>query len=489
MILTRYPLLLLSLLLLWILVTDAAPTKSPNHHDNDDVCKDETCEMSSSSDANNSNDTNDDYNSNDTREELVTKLRYTGPPPTKPVIARTQFVNEGDNPSKPPEVCFAFLSCCNRTDLLKETLKGLIRHMEEDEPEDLTYEIAWVDNGSDAKNQREIVEQFEIEHVLMLENNMGLAWGMNALMENLCTAPYVMLMEEDWLYMDETVRSPQTEQALSSIARAVALLKSNVVVFVDGPDRRWTTTVKGVFLRDEFDVVEPISKRTLSVGQIHSRKSNNANAPVDIEFYTMCMQAIKNGHVFGAFSNGASIYDRLSLVEEVGRMYGEPNDIFNEAYVEANYAYRVGHKFCAAKMSMDDTCNGDNIGNCGAVFKHIGGGRGTRPTKIKYYFCNDESWIVYGTKIYDTYPKSDCSESIPPIKEQLSWNLLYQELNAKANKRLFEKEANIRQQALRVVENSSRYRESMAHLSDDEFDREMSELKKKAESPHQLPLW
>lgn len=87
------------------------------------------------------------------------------------------------------------------------------------------------------------MEQFEIEHVLMLKHNMGLAWGMNALMENLCTAPYVMLMEEDWLYMDETVRSPQTEQALSSIARAVALLKSNVVVFIDGPDKRWTTTV------------------------------------------------------------------------------------------------------------------------------------------------------------------------------------------------------------------------------------------------------
>ena len=495
MILTRYPLLLLSLVLLQllILITDAASTNSHDRQDKD-VCQDETCEMSSSSDASNSNDMSNSKDDDDdeslwTREELVTKLRYTGPPSSKPVIARTKFGNKGDDTSKPPEVCFAFLSCCNRTDLLKETLKGLIRHMEEDEPEDLTYEIAWVDNGSDAKNQREIVEQFEIEHVLMLKNNMGLAWGMNALMENLCTAPYVMLMEEDWLYMDETVRSPQTEQALSSIARAVALLKSNVVVFIDGPDKRWTTTVKGVFLRDEFDVVEPISKRTLSAGQIHSRKSNISNAPVDIEFYTMCMQANKNGHIFGAFSNGASIYDRLSLVEEVGRMYGEPNDYFNDAYVEANYAYRVGLKFCAAKMSMDDTCNGGNIGDCGAVFKHIGGGRGTRPTKIEYYFCNDESWIIYGTKLYDMYPKKDCSESIPSIKEQLKLNLIYKELNAKANKKLFEKEAKIREQALRVVENSSRYRQSMAHLSDDEFDREMSELKKKAESPHQLPLW
>lgn len=104
-------------------------------------------------------------------------------------------------PQKNPFVCIAFLSCCNRTDLLWKTMSAAVRHMEEDEP-DVSYELAWVDNGSeDAK----LVDASQVEHVKLLEANMGLAWGLNSLFFDMCTAPYVLILEEDWMYMDSSI--------------------------------------------------------------------------------------------------------------------------------------------------------------------------------------------------------------------------------------------------------------------------------------------
>lgn len=45
-----------------------------------------------------------------------------------------------------PDVCAAFLSC-NRLGLLRRSMRALIWHMEEHEP-NIPYEIAWVDNDS-----------------------------------------------------------------------------------------------------------------------------------------------------------------------------------------------------------------------------------------------------------------------------------------------------------------------------------------------------
>jgi hypothetical protein len=95
-------------------------------------------------------------------------------------------------PEKDPHICLAFLSCCGRTDLLNHTLAGAIRHMEEDEPSFLRYEIAWVDNGSGSAKTSDITDSYQIEHSLVLKENMGLAYGMNLLINNLCTAPYIL---------------------------------------------------------------------------------------------------------------------------------------------------------------------------------------------------------------------------------------------------------------------------------------------------------
>ena len=73
-----------------------------------------------------------------------------------------------------PKVCLAFLSCCGRIDLLEKTMAAAVRHMEEDEPPGLAYEIAWVDNGSGENLTSRVMSNFEIEYALPAGENMGL---------------------------------------------------------------------------------------------------------------------------------------------------------------------------------------------------------------------------------------------------------------------------------------------------------------------------
>ena len=139
--------------------------------------------------------------------------------PTDPLIRRSVY------PETKPHVCLAFLSCCGRTDLLNLTIAGAIRHMEQDEPDFLRYEIAWVDNGSGEVATSVISNSYQIENALVLPSNSGLAYGMNLLIRNLCSAPYVLLLEEDWLYLDEVV-AKQTEERKRSIATSISLVET-----------------------------------------------------------------------------------------------------------------------------------------------------------------------------------------------------------------------------------------------------------------------
>lgn len=110
-------------------------------------------------------------------------------------------------PQRSPDVCLAFLSCCNRTDLLAATLEAAVRHMEEDEP-DIAYEVAWVDNGSGGATRLAERIAVLVEHVKLSPSNRGLAWGLNSLFFELCQAPFILVLEEDWLFLDKTV-APQ----------------------------------------------------------------------------------------------------------------------------------------------------------------------------------------------------------------------------------------------------------------------------------------
>ena len=423
--------------------------------------------------------------------------------PTRPdkenIVYERKFyrVNEDDGNENgygaEPLVCFAFLSCCGRTDLLNHTLTGLIRHMEEDEAEfsfsennsndnlSALYEIAWVDNGSSKKQQQQILESFQIEHAVPLERNKGLAWGMNALIFDMCTAPYIMLMEEDWLHMDDAVIE-QPALRKSAISRAVSVLMS------ESKAVKYDRSVKGVFLRDENNIGTLLPIRSEQMPKPLFYRENDENKIMSsVQFMPSCMD-LSRGHIFGAFSNGASIYDRSAL-QKVGRMYGEPGDTFHDGYVEANYSFRVGLEFCSSRILMKSDCDKFNSEHCTAAFQHIGGGRGTRPSRKKHQLqhCQSEGWITFGTPYFSEEDMNGCLESMTDIESQLEHNKEYQEIVRKANESVFEKEEETRKQMRILVANPEMYRQYFANLSDEEYEARVEMIRKQADSPHPIP--
>ena len=72
---------------------------------------------------------------------------------------------------------------------------------------------------------------------------MGLAWGLNQLFFEMCTAPHVLILEEDWLYMDGDI-AEQTPGRRAAIRMGIDVIESGGVAH----DCR---QIMGVFLRPE----------------------------------------------------------------------------------------------------------------------------------------------------------------------------------------------------------------------------------------------
>jgi GT2 family glycosyltransferase len=322
--------------------------------------------------------------------------------PEKPQMERASY------PETDPQVCLAFLSCCGRTDLLNHTLAAAIRHMEEDEV-NLRYEIAWVDNGSGQERTSAIEGSYQIEHALVLPQNAGLAYGMNLLMFNVCRAPYILLLEEDWLYLDHLVAT-QTRNRKRAISTAIALLEQVTLTSFD--ERQ----VMGVFLRPEtygsflqppfaHEWARATVKLDSSIAECSANDDDTCPDPstltvVDYQIY--CADtSFASRYIWGSYTNGAGLYSRAAL-RDIGRMYGEPGDVFHDRYVEVNYAYRAGLHYCHAAIQLGE-CRDIANPQCTAAFYHIGGGRGTRPRTTEGSKCIDSSWTFYGTPFYEEY--------------------------------------------------------------------------------------
>lgn len=420
--------------------------------------------------------------------------------PSSPKVKRRNF------PEQDPHICLAFLSCCERTDLLNHTIAAAIRHMEEDEPEHLRYEIAWVDNGSGPDLTKDILDSYQIEHALPMEQNLGLAYGMNLLIRNLCTAPYIILLEEDWLYLDDLV-TEQTDRRKSAIATAIAFTETNQVGY-DGRE------VMGVFLRPEtygtflsFPYTDIWQEETVDLNKLPSTNDDegcSAEARLEeINYQIVCSDtSTMSTYIWGSYTNGAGLYKRSSLMN-VGRMYGEPGDAFHDRYVESNYAYRAGLKYCHAAIQLGK-CQDLASNHCTAAFYHIGGGRGTRPMKATNTKCASQLWNFVGTPIFKRYVKllgaeaGMCSreelQELKELKEKERDAADYRREVKENSKVAFQKEQAERelmiQQAreLRGV-NKNWIRENiewMATFTDEQIIAEADKMERLAKSPHPL---
>jgi hypothetical protein len=186
-------------------------------------------------------------------------------------------------------------------------------------------------------------------------------------------------------------------------------------------------------------------------------------------------------------------------------MYGEPGDAFHDRYVEVNYAYRAGLKYCHAAIRLGD---GDcwDIANpeCTAAFYHIGGGRGTRPrTREGSKFCVDDGWAFYGTPYYERYLQIRggapiCSkeelQEMRHVRAKEADSAEYREEVRQQNLRVFEMEQkkrdDVRKQAqlLRAMDKEL-VRQSvhwLADSTDDEITTFADKMEAFANSPHPL---
>ena len=348
--------------------------------------------------------------------------------------------------------------------------------MEEDEP-DLSYEIAWVDNGS-GRDVARVMERFQIEKAMPLVENIGLAGGLNALFFDMCEAPYVLILEEDWLYMDSAI-AEQTDARKHAIRNGIEVTEEQATAH-DG------RLVMGAFLRPETYVVEHDSHHTTTPPthypttplphyptntppthcpttptntppHPHNRRyetflkpphiGNWATTKSGVEYKPYCADSSGNsGYMWGSYTNGAGLYSRKHL-DDIGPMYGEPGDGFHDAYVEANYAFRAGLKYCHAMLRLEPGC--DETRGCNAAFYHIGGGRGTRPNRAKDIREKDDAWVVYGTPFYPSMKAQTAAAraaageqggQAPNWEQSQRWRQEYQQETLQRNKADLEKE-------------------------------------------------
>ena len=291
-------------------------------------------------------------------------------------------------------MCLAAVSY-KRLELLRRTFSAVVEHLETSEPT-LRYEIAWVDNGSDEGELEQLGSDIQVEHKVWNAENVGLGGALNTIYNDLCTAPYVLTLEEDWLY------NPGPLPLLTSrpLAEAIALLREDADAMQEGalpqhgqvyarlPKER---PILGVVLRPEtFDqfIPTPVMMHEY-IGGVDGTISR---------YRRYCMNTA-SGTVWGSYTNGAAVYDRARLLS-LGRMHGQPGDGFLDQYSEANFAFRAGRAFCTAVPILRKGCH-DATG-CNAIFEHIGGGaKSTGHSHIsKKDHANHAKWIFYGTGLH-----------------------------------------------------------------------------------------
>ena len=307
-----------------------------------------------------------------------------------------------------PDVCVCVLSY-QRLDLLRTTLRSIIDHIEADE-RGVSYELVWVDNGSNNAERRAVHAEFAFEKALFLGTNYGMAYGFNTLFFRLCSAPYFLTLEEDWEWIG---------------ARKSVLLDAMSVL-------RHDTSISGVFLRpdtlDQF-LARSAWRRTAPAAAVAVDASGRTAPGASgkgggVQYATYCMDR-QAAYLWGAYSNGPGLYDRVRLQQRVGRQFGEPGDRFPDVNSESNYAYRVGTAgLCSALLRVSPGCEGVHTCN-GQLFRHLGDershgyGTGRKP---------EARWVLYGSNhSYDPHVVQLRALDIEPSSHWLSMYLTHGE--------------------------------------------------------------
>ena len=230
-------------------------------------------------------------------------------------------------------LCVAVLSSTGRPALLRSALESVFRHLNDEEP-GIRTQVVWVDNGSDPADTAGILSRYE--HLLSAADlhatNCGLSHAVNTLYFSLCTAPYVLILEEDWLFQHGSQTRHVFQRAMDVLSFAPA-------------------DVSSVYLRPENDAVHTLSEW---------RKT-----PALTEFRLRCASDAGGG--WGAYTNGPSLMRRTTLLS-VGRMARD--DPANRWAAENDYSARMfARGMCGAELRLNASCDSSA---CNAAFVHMG---------------------------------------------------------------------------------------------------------------------
>lgn len=127
------------------------------------------------------------------------------------------------------------------------------------------------------------------------------AWGLNTLFFDLCTAPFVLILEEDWMYMDEALVE-QTPWRKRAIARAIAATEAASAQGIKAFDGR---PIMGAFLRpetyDSFLQAPHVSSWQSVAVPAEAVGASEAGGSEIVEFRTYCADVSgASGYLWGS---------------------------------------------------------------------------------------------------------------------------------------------------------------------------------------------
>lgn len=233
-----------------------------------------------------------------------------------------------------PLVCLTFTSA-GRPELLQRTVDAAIRHMETYETID--YEIVWADQGTNTKERNDIARMYQFNSRVFTDRRRGYIWSFNLVYHSLCTAPYVLTLEEDWEFSDKLLEGTQRKNV---VEEAIELLKTleEAQIKAYGVLLRWE--------RDYFANRDPPVEVDTKVGKVKYIRSIS-----------------KGGHCkAGAYTNGASVYRRSDL-QEFGLMVHDGECEYSQRAFEKKY-------FMVSVWRKDSCLPKDTL--CNSVVYHIG---------------------------------------------------------------------------------------------------------------------
>ena len=213
-----------------------------------------------------------------------------------------------------PDICVALLSC-RRIHHLQRTIPAIIRYFAKIEP-NVSYEIALLDNGSDRDTVNEILNDYPIDIIVLRQENVGIAEGIDTLFHGACRSPFILSLEDDWEARVETWSVDVPVMAMS-----MHVLRSDPVI-LEIWLRDWDNGLPAHRNRTEW-LQAPADSSVMNGQQILYRRL--ARTP---------------GSVWGGYTNGASLKHR-ERVRSVGYMKVHSNKTIVDFNGEYRYAVRV----------------------------------------------------------------------------------------------------------------------------------------------------